>query len=113
MLRVPITQRKYLFRNYTTNHTTPADRFTTGTRVGAPLIATAPVIATYLYIYSQLSYIEPYSAILISNISATRVGNIILTAHACFVHTNKDRHFNFSGCHQTLVSLQLSLRNPW
>jgi hypothetical protein len=29
--RVPITQRKYLFRNYTTNHTTPADRFTTGT----------------------------------------------------------------------------------
>jgi hypothetical protein len=30
-LRVPITQRKYLFRNYTTNHTTPADRFTTGT----------------------------------------------------------------------------------
>jgi hypothetical protein len=82
-------------------------------RVGAPLIATAPVIATYLYIYSQLSYIEPYSAILISNISATRVGNIILTAHACFVHTNKDRHFNFSGCHQTLVSLQLSLRNPW
>jgi hypothetical protein len=31
MLRVPITQRKYLFRNYTTNHTTPADRFTTGT----------------------------------------------------------------------------------
>jgi hypothetical protein len=26
-----ITQRKYLFRNYTTNHTTPADRFTTGT----------------------------------------------------------------------------------
>jgi hypothetical protein len=31
LLRVPITQRKYLFRNYTTNHTTPADRFTTGT----------------------------------------------------------------------------------
>jgi hypothetical protein len=30
-LRLPITQRKYLFRNYTTNHTTPADRFTTGT----------------------------------------------------------------------------------
>jgi hypothetical protein len=30
-LRVPITQRKYLFRNYTTNNTTPADRFTTGT----------------------------------------------------------------------------------
>jgi hypothetical protein len=32
-LRVPITQRKYLLRNYTTNHTTPADRFTTGTIV--------------------------------------------------------------------------------
>jgi hypothetical protein len=31
-LRVPITQRKYLFRNYTTNHTTPAPCGATGQR---------------------------------------------------------------------------------